>query len=98
MKLAASFLKNYSASLSLILSIVTGSIFGLIFKERAAIFKPFGDIFLNLLFSAIAVMGNVYRLGKILFSMIFVFTATGIVASFLMIAGVKMFPPTQGVQ
>ncbi len=103
------FLKNYAFSLILIFSIIVGSILGSIFKEKAAFFKPFGDMFLNLLFtiviplvffsisSAIAAMADVRRLGRILAWMILIFVLTGIIATDLIVIGVKVFPPAQGV-
>jgi Na+/H+-dicarboxylate symporter len=109
MKLESQFLKSYFFSLILISAIIVGSILGVIFKERAAIFKPLGDIFLNLLFtivvpmvffslsSAVAVMMDVKRLGRILMWMITIFIATGIVASVLMIICVKIYPPGAGI-
>lgn len=83
---------------------------GLIFKERAVFFKPFGDIFLNLLFtvvvplvffsisSAVASMTSGRRLGKILVTMLGAFIVTGTIASLLMIIAVKIFPPAKGVE
>jgi len=103
------FLKNFAFSLVLILSIAVGSVLGIFFKERAVIFKPFGDIFLNLLFtivvplvffsisSAVAGMNDFRRLGKIIGWMLVIFVLTGIVASILMVIGVKIFPPAEGV-
>ncbi|HXV27721.1 MAG TPA: dicarboxylate/amino acid:cation symporter, partial [bacterium] len=67
--------------------------------------KPLGDIFLNLLFtavvplvffsisSAIAGMSDLKKLGRILFWMILIFMITGIVSALLMLSVVKMFPP-----
>jgi Na+/H+-dicarboxylate symporter len=104
-----SFLKNYGFSLLLLGSIVIGSILGVVLKEKAVLLKPFGDIFLNLLFSvvvllvffsissAVAAMSDGKQLGKILGTMMLVFILTGIVSSVLMIAVVKAFPPAQGV-
>jgi Na+/H+-dicarboxylate symporter len=103
------FLKHYSSSLILLGAIFTGSLLGLAFKEKAAVFKPFGDVFLNLLFtivvplvffsisSAIAAMNNVRRLGKIVLWMMVVFTVTGIIASVLMLIAVKIYPPAEGI-
>ena len=105
----SSFLKNYAFSILLIISILIGSFLGIIFKERAALLRPFGDVFLNLLFtavvplvffsisSAVAAMSDIKRLGKILWYMILVFIATGVVASVLMMIGVKLYPPAQGI-
>lgn len=93
----------------LIIGIIIGSVLGIFYKKDAVIFKPFGDIFLNLLFtiivplvffsisSAVASMTNIRRLGKIMSAMIFVFVATGLIASFVMILGVVYYPPAVGV-
>jgi len=104
------FFKSYGLSMILIISIIIGSILGFIFKKDAAIFKPLGDIFLNLLFtiivplvffsisSAVASMSNIRRLGKIITSMLFVFVITGLIASMVMIIGVALYPPANGVK
>ena len=42
--------KNYKFPILLLLSIVCGCIIGLIFKEDALVLKPFGTIFINLLY------------------------------------------------
>ena len=105
-----SFLKSYSFSLFLIASIGIGSILGIVLKDKAVVLKPLGDIFLNLLFtivgplvffsvsSVIAGMSDLRRLGKIIGCMLVIFVVTGILASALMIIGVKIYPPAQGVQ
>ena len=105
-----SFLKNYAFSLILILCILLGSLFGIILKDKALILKPFGDFFLNLLFtlvvplvffsisSAVSSMTDIRRLGRIMGWMMVIFIATGIVSSVLMIIGVKFYPPAVGVE
>lgn len=77
--------------------------------EKASIFKPFGDVFLNAMFtivvplvfvtitSAVSSMADMRRLGKILGSMLLVFVITGLIASIIMIATVNIFPPAKGV-
>jgi Na+/H+-dicarboxylate symporter len=109
MKIKSQFLKSYFFSLVLIFSIIVGSLLGIIFKERASLVKPFGDVFLNLLFtivvpmvffslsSAVAVMTDVKRLGKILTWMIVIFVVTAIAASVLMVVCVKIYPPAAGI-
>ncbi|MDM7988046.1 MAG: dicarboxylate/amino acid:cation symporter [Smithella sp.] len=104
------FLKSYGFSIILIISIIIGSILGFIYKKDAVIFKPLGDIFLNLLFTvivplvffsisaAVASMTNIRRLGKIMGAMIFVFVVTGLIASMIMIIGVMLYPPAEGVK
>ena len=109
MRFKSIFLKNYAFSLLLIFSIVIGSLLGVVFKQKATLFKPFGDIFLNLLFttvvplvffsisSAIAAMTDVKRLIRILAWMILIFVLTGIFSSFLMVIGVRIYPPAEGI-
>lgn len=105
----SSFLRNYGFSLSLLAAMLVGSVGGLVFGDRTQAIKPFGDIYLNLLFtavvplvffsisSAVAGMPDARRLGRILGVMISIFIATGIVSALLMVAGVKLFNPAQGL-
>lgn len=102
------FWENYRFSITLIASIAIGSIIGVIFGEKAIVLKPFGDIFLNLMFtavtplvfitiaSAVGSMVNMKRLGKILGNMFLTFVATGLVAAVLILIVVKVFPPAAG--
>lgn len=104
-----SFLNSYGFSLILIIALLSGAFLGFIFRKDAAVLKPLGDIFLNLLFtaiiplvffsisSAVAGMTNIRRLGKIMSSMVFIFVLTGLIASLAMIAAVIFYPPTTGV-
>jgi len=99
------FFKSYAFSLLLLAAIAAGSGLGFILKEKASVLKPFGDVFLNLLFclvvplvffsiaSAVSGMKNARRLKKIFLVMLVVFVGTGIIASLTMIVGVKAFPP-----
>ncbi|MBL8012992.1 MAG: dicarboxylate/amino acid:cation symporter [Candidatus Omnitrophica bacterium] len=105
-----SFLKNYGSSILLLCAVIFGAVAGLLLKERAVLFKPFGDIFLNLLFtvvvplvffsisSAVAGMSDMRRLGKIMASMAVIFVVTGVIACVVMIIGVKLYPPASGVK
>lgn len=100
---------KYTFLVLLVGAVVFGACLGWFLKEKAVFLKPFGDIFLNLLFtcvvplvffsisSAVASMEDLKRLGKILFWMIIVFILTGIIASFVMLAAVKFYAPAQGV-
>lgn len=93
----------------LVVSIILGAVLGILYQKDAAVFKPLGDIFLNLLFTAIvplvffsisatvASMTNLTRLGKILSVMIVIFVITGLIASLVMIAAVIFYPPASGV-
>ncbi|WP_064580673.1 dicarboxylate/amino acid:cation symporter [Streptobacillus moniliformis] len=101
--------KSYRFSIILILSIIIGSLIGAIFGEKAMVLKPFGDLFINLMFtivvplvfatiaSSISNMSNMKRLGKIIRSMLVVFVVTGLIASVIILFIVKMFPPVDGV-
>jgi len=104
------FFKSYGFSFILIISIIIGSVLGIIFKKDAAVLKPLGDIFLNLLFtiviplvffsisSAVAGMSDMKRLGKILTAMIVVFTIAGFIAACVMMIGVKIYPPALDIK
>lgn len=88
-------LKNYKSTIILIGGIILGTIVGLIFKEKAAILSPLGDIFINLMFvvivplvfltisSSIIKMENPKRLGKIMIVIILVFLLMSVVAAFI---------------
>ncbi len=101
--------KSYRFPILLISSIIIGSIIGLVMGERATILKPFGEVFLNLMFtaivplvfatiaSAIGNMLNMKRLGKILSSLLIVFVVTGIIAGIIIITIVTIYPPASGV-
>ncbi len=101
-------LRAYRFPIILLISIVIGSIIGLVFGEKANVIKPLGDIFINLLFmvviplvffsisSAIANMDSMRRLGKIMGSMMTVFIVTGIIASVFMLAATILFSTGTG--
>lgn len=86
------FFLNYKSTLILVLAIILGGIIGAVFKEKATVLKPFGDIFLNLLLvivvplifltitTSVANMESPKRLGKIMISIVIVFVLTSIVA------------------
>lgn len=108
-KSSKTFWENYRFSITLIIAIIIGSIIGLIFGEKAIVLKPFGDIFLNLMFtavtplvfitiaSAVGSMVNMKRLGKILGNMFLTFIVTGLIAAVIILVVVKIFPPAAGV-
>ncbi|MFN0203216.1 MAG: dicarboxylate/amino acid:cation symporter [Bacteroidia bacterium] len=94
----------YRASLILLAAIVMGCVIGLLSKEAAMKLKFLGDIFLNLLFSAVvplvffsissavAEVKDMKRLGRITAYMLLIFTITGVIASILMLLGITLFP------
>ncbi|SHF88554.1 dicarboxylate/amino acid:cation symporter [Flavobacterium defluvii] len=98
------FLQSYSSILWLLGGIIIGSIFGLVFGEDVLIIKPLGDIFLNLLFTAIiplifftigssvANLERTEKLGKLFVIMVLVFLATILISAIVMICAVYFFP------
>ena len=79
------FWENYRFSIILLGSIILGSILGGVMKDKASMLKPFGDLFINAMFtivvplvfvtisSSVAGMSNMKRLGNILKSLFLVF-------------------------
>jgi Na+/H+-dicarboxylate symporter len=107
--LSSGFLKNYSAILWLLGGIIAGSILGLIFGKGVEVLKPLGDIFVNMLFTAIiplifftiatsiATLEKTEKLGKLFSIMLAVFLGTVIIADVVMIFGVLLFPIHQEI-
>lgn len=103
------FLRDYSFSLVLLGAVVGGGILGTVLGSGAAVLKPLGDLFLNLLFmlivpmvffsiaSAIASMGSTQRLGKTMGSIILVFAATALLSACLGLGVTWLMHPTEGV-
>ena len=102
--------KNYKFPIILVFSILAGSVAGIILGEKADILSPLGDVFLNLMFTAVVPlvfvtiagavsnMTNMKRLGKILGYMLLTFIVTGLIAAVVIIVSVKIFPPAKGVE
>lgn len=86
------FLKTYKSVIILLAAIIIGAIVGIVFKEKAAVLSPFGDIFLNLMFvvivpliflsisTSISKMKQPKRLGKIMITIVAMFVVTSLVA------------------
>ena len=84
--------KTYKKTIILLLGIIIGAIIGVIFKERAEVLKPFGDIFVNMMFviivplvfltitTSISKMDSNKRLGKVFGSIVGIFAVTSIIA------------------
>ncbi|MCI7083788.1 MAG: dicarboxylate/amino acid:cation symporter [Tenericutes bacterium] len=97
------FLKNYKSTLILLGSIIIGTIVGLVFKEKAKVLAPFGDLFLNLLLviivplifltitTSIGKMKQPKRIGKILVTILLVFIFTSLVSVAVGIVSTKAF-------
>lgn len=105
------FLSNYKSTIILLAAIIVGAIIGIIFQEKAAVLKPLGDLFLNLLLviivplifltitTSITKMKTPKRLGKIMVTIIGTFVVTSIIAVFVGFAStyfVKLVNPEDG--
>ncbi len=103
------FLKNYKSIMLLLGGILAGSILGLVFGKEVEVLKPLGDIFLNLLFTAIiplvfftisasiATLEKTEKLGKLFLIVLGVFLFTVLVSAILMVVGVLIFPIHQDI-
>lgn len=97
------FLKTYRSTIILLGSIILGTIVGLVFKDKASVLSPFGDLFLNMLLviiiplifltltTSIGKMGQPKRIGKILGTVFGVFIFTSLVSVLVGFATTKMF-------
>lgn len=93
----------------MLVSIILGVAFGYYAGANALIIKPIGDIFLNLLFtavvplvffsvsSAVASLDKSHQLLKMILTMFASFLFTGIIAAIWMLVIVIIYPPAQGV-
>ncbi|MDQ0273445.1 dicarboxylate/amino acid:cation symporter [Cytobacillus purgationiresistens] len=96
---------NYKSTIFLLGAIIIGGIAGVVFGPKTAVVKPFGDLFINLMFmiivplvffsiaSAIANISGMKRLGKIMGSTFLVFFITAAVSALLGFAGTTAFDP-----
>lgn len=96
-------LNNYKDTIILIGAILIGVIVGLIFKNDAAVLKPFGDLFLNLLLvvivplifttitSAIIKMESPKRLKKVISRIFIVFAIVSVIAAVIGVASTYSF-------
>lgn len=105
------FLQTYKSVIILLAAIIIGAIVGIVFKEKAAVLSPFGDIFLNLMFvvivpliflsisTSIARMKQPKRLGKIMITIVAMFVVTSLVAVLIGLAvtyPIKLVNPEDG--
>lgn len=103
------FFKNYKSILLLLGGIIVGSILGLVFGKEVEVIKPLGDIFLNLLFTAIipliffTIASSITnlekseKLGKLFIIIIGVFLTTVLISAIIMIVAVVLFPIHQDI-
>ena len=103
------FIKRWRFTLILICAVAAGALLGYAIGPKAQALRPLGDVFLNLLLtavvplvffsisSAVAASGNLRRLGRIAGCMLVVFVITGVLSSCLMLFTVKVFDPGKGL-
>lgn len=107
---SAGFLKNYGSIIQLLIGITVGTILGLILGEKVEVLKPLGDIFLNLLFTAVipliffaisSSVANIDRskkMGKLMFITLFIFVGTVLISAALTVLAVYIFPLPQNME
>jgi Na+/H+-dicarboxylate symporter len=108
-KQSSGFLKNYGSILKLLLGIIAGTVLGLILGKKVEVLKPLGDIFLNLLFTAVipliffaisssvANMDRDKKMGKIMIVTLLVFIGTVFISAALTVFAVWLFPLPQNI-
>lgn len=94
--------KNYKSTIIMFISVIVGTLIGVIFKEKITILKPFGTLFINLLLTiivplifltlstSIGKMKEPKRLGKILITIIGIFVLTSLISVLIGIASTKI--------
>lgn len=102
--------KNYKSSIFLIISIIIGTIIGIIFKEKTNKIKALGDLFINMLTCivipivflnitiSIGKMNKPKRIGKVLITTFIVFLATSIISAQLGIIASNITPLITGTK
>lgn len=100
-----SFWKTYRFPIILLLSVILGCVLGIVLENKAMVIKPFGTIFINMLYtivvplvfftisSSIANMVSLRRLGKILKYVFIVFVITSLISAIVMLFTIKIFNP-----
>ena len=98
-------LKNYRFLAIMLLAMIAGCLTGWLFPQAAAFLKPFGTVFINMMFcivvplvfasisSSVANMQNRRRAGKIMGVTVTTFVATGLIAAAIMFVLMKLIPP-----
>lgn len=96
-------LKTYKSVIILLAAIIIGAILGMALKENAAVLKPFGDIFLNLLFvtivplvflsitTSISRIKQPKRIGKIMITIIATFVVMSLISVLIGIVSTYSF-------
>ncbi|MBE6990519.1 MAG: dicarboxylate/amino acid:cation symporter [Ruminococcaceae bacterium] len=97
--------KNYRFLAIMLGAMILGCVFGALWPKAAAAVKPFGTVFINMMFcvvvplvfasiaSSVANMKSRRRAGKILGTTVVTFVVTGAIAAVIMFILMKIFPP-----
>jgi len=101
--------KTYKFPIILLISIIIGCIIGVIYGNDACVLKPFGTVFINMLYtivvplvfftisSSISSIKSLKKLGKIFRIMFIVFIITSGIAALFMLLGVKIIDPVGNI-
>lgn len=101
--------KKYGFPLLMLVAMLLGSLVGIVFPEYTKYLKPFGDIFLNMMFtvvvplvfftitSSISNMSSIRRLSKILRTTIIVFVITSLISTIFMLAVTLVVDPAKNI-
>lgn len=104
------FIKNNAFSLTLLLGVAIGGALGLIFGDGVSFLKPFGEIFLNLIFvlvvplvffsiaTAITGLQRSHLIGRVLAVSALVFVAMSVIAGILSYVSVLVWNPFEGME
>lgn len=102
-------LRNYYSIIWLLAGIIAGSLAGLYYQGQVVVLKPIGDLFLNLLFTAVipmvffsvaaavAHLETGHRIGRLISMMLTVFLGTVFIATLVTVIIVSVYPVTHHV-
>lgn len=98
-------MKAYIFPIILLISCILGGLVGHFMGQQSSVLKPIGDLFLNILLTAIvpfvffsiaaaiARLGGAKQIWRIISNMLLTFAGTGVIAAVYMLVVVKLFPP-----
>jgi len=102
---AKSVVKNYRFMAIMLIAMIAGALVGWFFPDFGHLIKPFGTVFINMMFcivvplvfssiaGAVANTKSRKRAGKIMGTTVATFVVTGAIAAVIMFILVKVFPP-----
>ncbi|TWV99583.1 dicarboxylate/amino acid:cation symporter [Chitinophaga pinensis] len=104
------FFRHYRDIIFLLSGIIAGTLAGWLLQDQVLVLKPIGDIFLNLLFtavvpmvffaisSAVATLDSTGVTARLVSATITVFIITVLLAAMIAVIGVHLFPVTQHLE